>query len=79
MLILMTQVFFELGFVTIENGLAKIVENPPKKDLMSAKIYQERKQQMELERTLLYAPYKDLREWFDLRLNGQTVSEEEQY
>ncbi|MGX9135386.1 single-stranded-DNA-specific exonuclease RecJ [Rummeliibacillus sp. JY-2-4R] len=79
MLIFMTQVFFELGFVTIENGLAKIVEHPPKKDLTSANIYQERKQQMELERTLLYAPYKDLREWFDLRLNGQSVSEEEQY
>ncbi|MFJ8262283.1 single-stranded-DNA-specific exonuclease RecJ [Rummeliibacillus sp. NPDC094406] len=78
MLIFMTQVFFELGFVTIENGLAKIVDDPPKKDLTSAKIYQERSQQMDLEQTLLYAPYKDLRDWFDLRLNGQAVSEEEQ-
>lgn len=31
MLIFMTQVFFELGFVTIENGLAKVVDHPPKK------------------------------------------------
>jgi len=76
-LIFMTQVFFELGFVTIENGLAQIVDNPPKKDLTSANIYQERQQQMELEQTLLYAPYKDLREWFDLRMKSQTVSEEE--
>lgn len=78
MLIFMTQVFFELGFVTIENGLAKVVDHPPKKELTSAKIYQQRAQQMDLEQTLLYAPYKDLREWFDLRLNGQSVSEEEQ-
>lgn len=78
MLIFMTQVFFELGFVTIDNGLAKIVDHPPKKELTSAKIYQQRAQQMALEQTLLYAPYKDLREWFDLRLNGQSVSEEEQ-
>lgn len=78
MLIFMTQVFFELGFVTIENGLAKIVDHPPKQDLTSAKIYQQRAQQMDLEQTLLYAPYKDLREWFDQRLNGQAVSEEEQ-
>lgn len=70
MLIFMTQVFFELGFVTIENGLAKIVDHPPKQDLTSAKIYQQRAQQMDLEQTLLYAPYKDLREWFDQRLNG---------
>lgn len=78
MLIFMTKVFFELGFVTIENGLAKIVDHPPKKALTSAKIYQERSLQMELEKTLLYAPYKDLRKWFDIRINGQAVSEEEQ-
>lgn len=78
MLIFMTQVFFELGFVTIENGLAKIVEGAPKKQLSSATVYKTRAQQMDLEQTLLYAPYKDLREWFDARLFAQTVSEEEQ-
>lgn len=77
MLIFMTQVFFELEFVTIENGLAKIVDNPPKRDLTSAAIYKERTQQLALEKTLLYAPYKDLRQWFDERIH-QTVSEEEQ-
>ncbi|MFE6167679.1 single-stranded-DNA-specific exonuclease RecJ [Viridibacillus arvi] len=78
MLIFMTQVFFELGFVTIENGLAKIVEGAPKKQLSSANVYKTRAQQMDLEQTLLYAPYKDLRQWFDARLSAQTVSEEEQ-
>lgn len=77
MLIFMTQVFFELEFVTIENGLAKIVDSPPKRDLTSAAIYKERMQQLALEQTLLYAPYKDLRQWFDERIH-QTVSEEEQ-
>lgn len=76
MLIFMTQVFFELKFVTIENGLAKIVDNPPKRDLTSAVVYKERMQQLALEQTLLYAPYTDLRQWFDERVH-QTVSEEE--
>ena len=76
MLIFMTQVFFELEFVTIENGLAKIVDNPPKRDLTSAVVYKERTQQLALEQTLLYAPYTDLRQWFDERVH-QTVSEEE--
>ena len=77
MLIFMSQVFFELEFVTIENGLAKIVDHPPKRELTSAKIYEERMQQLALEKTLLYAPYKDLRQWFDVRIH-QAVSEEEQ-
>ncbi|GEK34368.1 single-stranded-DNA-specific exonuclease RecJ [Kurthia sibirica] len=77
MLIFMTQVFFELKFVTIENGLAKIVENPQKREITSAEIYIERTEQVALEQKLLYAKYTDLRRWFEECLQPQTVSEEE--
>ena len=77
MLIFMTQVFFELKFVTIENGLAKIIDNPDKRAIESATIYKERKEQVALEQKLLYAQYMDLRDWLDLCRQEQSVSEEE--
>ncbi|MEG0381162.1 MAG: single-stranded-DNA-specific exonuclease C-terminal domain-containing protein, partial [Kurthia sp.] len=78
MLIFMTQVFFELKFVTIDNGLAKIVDEPAKASIESATIYKEREEQVILEQKLLYAKYTDLRQWFEEGMASQTVSEEEQ-
>ncbi|HEY4532145.1 MAG TPA: single-stranded-DNA-specific exonuclease RecJ, partial [Kurthia sp.] len=77
MLIFMTQVFFELKFVTIDDGLAKIVDNPDKRTIESALIYKERTEQVALEEKLLYAQYKDLRNWFEQCLTKQPLSEEE--
>lgn len=77
MLIFMTQVFFELKFVTIENGLAKIVDQPDKREIESAKIYKERTEQVALEEKLLYAQYMDLRSWLEECMNTRPVSEEE--
>lgn len=77
MLIFMTQVFFELKFVTIENGLAKIVDNPEKRDIESADIYKERTEQVALEEKLLYAQYSDLRNWIEQCMTEQSISEEE--
>lgn len=65
----MTNVFYELGFVTIENGLTSIVENAPKSNLSDAKAYQLREKQIQLEHDLLYASYRDLKDWFDKRLS----------
>ena len=64
----MTNVFFELGFVTIENGLTTIVENAPKRGLHTAPCYQKRAYQIELEQKLLYATYIELKQWFNERM-----------
>ena len=66
----MTKVFFELGFVTIENGLTTVNENAPKKALSDAPSYKMRSQQIELEQRLLYATYSELKQWFDERLSS---------
>lgn len=73
----MSKVFSELGFVKIENGLVSVIETVGKRDLSEAPSYQERELQMELEKVLLYAPYMELKRWFDLIRNG-TVDGEEQ-
>ena len=67
----MTNVFSELGFVTIENGLTTVVENAPKSNLNEANAYKMREQQIELEQKLLYATYRELKQWFDERLSSQ--------
>jgi single-stranded-DNA-specific exonuclease len=77
-LFFMTEVFFDLGFVKINNGRIDIQESGEKRDLAESEVYQSREQQMQLEQKLLYAPYMELRQWFDTRLVEQTVPEEEQ-
>lgn len=66
----MTKVFFELRFVTIENGLATVNENAPKTALSEAPSYKLRSQQIELEQKLLYATYIELKQWFNERLSS---------
>ncbi|QBP40804.1 single-stranded-DNA-specific exonuclease RecJ [Paenisporosarcina antarctica] len=77
-LFFMTEVFFDLGFVKMNNGRIDMQETAVKRDLAESMIYQSREQQMQLEQKLLYAPYMELRQWFDKRLAEQTVPEEEQ-
>lgn len=72
----MTKVFSELGFVKIENGFASIVETLGKRELAEAPAYKERERQMKLEERLLYAPYMELKKWFDT-LRNETVNGEE--
>ena len=73
----MSKVFSELGFVKIENGFASVMETVGKRDLTEAPSYKERERQIELEKRLLYAPYMELKQWFDTVRNG-TVDREEQ-
>ena len=73
----MSKVFSELGFVKIENGFASVMETAGKRDLTEAPAYKERERQIELEEKLLYAPYMELKQWFDTMRNG-TVDREEQ-
>ncbi|HWL12231.1 MAG TPA: single-stranded-DNA-specific exonuclease C-terminal domain-containing protein, partial [Ureibacillus sp.] len=70
----MTNVFFELGFVTIVNGLTSVNINAPKQALTEAKVYKQRTEQIELEQQLLYAPYLELKQWFNERMREYNYS-----
>ena len=73
----MSKVFSELGFVKIENGLVSFVETTVKRDLSEAPAYKEQKRQMALEERLLYAPYMELKRWFDTIRSGTNDDGEE--
>jgi len=65
----MTQVFFELDFVKMESGLTTVNVNAPKQALTEAPSYKQRSEQIEMEQKLVYAPYIELKQWFDERLH----------
>ncbi|WP_353855095.1 single-stranded-DNA-specific exonuclease RecJ [Bacillus sp. Bos-x628] len=64
-IIFMTKVFFELGFVKIENGVLSIVLDAPKKDLTASASYTAKQRLMELDQTLTYSSAKELKEWLN--------------
>lgn len=67
----MSQVFFELKFVTIENGVISTNFSSQKRDLTESKTYAQKQMQIELEKTLLYTSYMQLKEWFEERFSQQ--------
>lgn len=64
----MSKVFLELGFVTIDNGLITVAPNVEKKALADAPSYKMRERQLQLEQTLVYATYNELKMWFHERM-----------
>ncbi|MCM3086638.1 single-stranded-DNA-specific exonuclease RecJ [Bhargavaea ginsengi] len=76
--IFMTKVFFELGFVTMENGLATVVDNPPKRDLSESESYSGLERQINIEQSLLYSPYQELRQVIGSILDAPETAKEEQ-
>lgn len=73
----MSKVFSELGFVKMEDGMITFLETTTKRDLAEAPAYQKRERQMELEKRLLYAPYTELKQWFDDIRSGTNDGEEQ--
>jgi single-stranded-DNA-specific exonuclease len=73
----MSQVFFELKFVTIVNGFISLNPVKTKKDLSESLAYQKKQQQYELENELLYSSYNELKAWFDERMKESVTFEEE--
>ena len=63
LLIFMIQVFFEVGFVKINDCVMNGVSNPAKADLHHAPSYQLREQQIVAEETLLYSKSAALQVW----------------
>ena len=64
----MTQVFFELNFVKMESGLTTVNVDAPKQALSEAPSYKQRSEQIDMEQKLVYAPYIELKQWFDERM-----------
>ncbi|MBP2966637.1 single-stranded-DNA-specific exonuclease C-terminal domain-containing protein, partial [Acinetobacter baumannii] len=63
LLIFMINVFFDLGFVTIEDGLMAKVDQPINKPLQESKIYQEYEEKIEMEKLFLYSNINEIKEW----------------
>lgn len=72
----MTQVFFELKFVTMENGLISLNKSINKRDLAESVIYQQKQAQIKLENELLYSSFQQLKDWLDQVIHGTVTSEE---
>ena len=54
----MSQVFFELNFVTMDNGLISLNKNINKRDLTDSDTYQQKQAQLKLEKDLLYSSFQ---------------------
>ncbi|MCM3663877.1 single-stranded-DNA-specific exonuclease RecJ [Mesobacillus subterraneus] len=72
----MSQVFFELEFVKINNGFISLEKNVPKRDLSESKTYQHKVQAFTLENELLYSSYEQLKAWFDQYIQESVKNEE---
>ncbi|RKQ37887.1 single-stranded-DNA-specific exonuclease RecJ [Oceanobacillus halophilus] len=76
-IVFISKVFFELGFVKIDNGVIQINPNPNKRDLSDSKLYQERLNRIQMEKTLYYSNYEELRNWFSSYISDLQTAKEE--
>lgn len=76
-IIFISNVFFELGFVKIENGVIELETNPEKKDLSDSKLYQERLNRADIEKQLYYSNYEELKMWMESCMDYLNIPEEE--
>jgi single-stranded-DNA-specific exonuclease len=72
----MSQVFFDLEFVKINNGFISLEKNVPKRDLSESKTYQKKQATFALENELLYSSFEQLKSWFDQVVQGSVQNEE---
>lgn len=76
-IIFIAQVFQELNFIMIHDGVVEIHPQPEKKDLQESKLYQGRLNQGEIEKVLYYSNYETLKRWFNNCMDNTGVPEEE--
>jgi single-stranded-DNA-specific exonuclease len=77
-IVFMAKVFFELDFVTINNGIISLKQNTKKRDLAESTTYQLKMAQISLENDLLYSSFQQLKNWFDQLMQGSANHEEEE-
>ena len=71
----MTQVFFELKFVTIKDGVIFMAEEMKKRDLTESNTYREKINHLQLEKELVYSTYQQLYAWFETIRNHKEVEQ----
>lgn len=57
----MTEVFVELGFITREHDILRTLDQPIKKELHESPLFQQKGELMDVQNTLLYANYDQVR------------------
>ncbi|HCY7046138.1 TPA: single-stranded-DNA-specific exonuclease RecJ [Staphylococcus aureus] len=65
----MLKVFLDLKFVTQEDGLIRINQQPDKRSIDSSKVYQLRQQRMDVEKQLLYQDFSEIKNWIKSQLS----------
>ncbi|MFT8319928.1 MAG: single-stranded-DNA-specific exonuclease RecJ [Bacillus sp. (in: firmicutes)] len=76
-IVFMTKVFFELNFVTMEDGFVLLNKAAEKRDLTESPSFLQKQAQFTLEQELIYSSYEQLKNWFDLILKKSVNNEEE--
>ncbi|MCZ0756120.1 single-stranded-DNA-specific exonuclease RecJ [Anoxybacillus sp. J5B_2022] len=71
----MVQVFLDLQFLTLQNGVVELVNQPAKRDLMDSPTYRLKQAQLELEKMFLYSSYEQLKRTFS-EIRGSQLYEE---
>lgn len=72
-----SQVFNELEFVQVENGVVKLAAAPSKRDLSESSLYQKQVSRLEIEAVLYYSSYQELKEWISLQITENGTHKEE--
>jgi single-stranded-DNA-specific exonuclease len=72
----MTQVFFELEFVTIKDGVIFLSHLTEKRDLTESKTYRKKFEQLQVEKELVYSAYQQLKEMLETIRNDSFVHKE---
>jgi single-stranded-DNA-specific exonuclease len=73
----MAEVFFELEFVKIENGLLTLQPIKVKRDLSESTSYQQKKEKLAVENELCYSSYRSLMQFFEGVYSPRVREEEE--
>jgi single-stranded-DNA-specific exonuclease len=72
----MSRVFYELDFVTINNGLITLTKEKQKRDLTDSRTYRLKQEQYSLENELLFSNFQQLKNWFNQYLDESVMNEE---
>ncbi len=72
----MSKVFYELDFVTINNGLISLNKQAQKRDLTDSITFQQKQAQSNLEKELLFSSYQELKKWFSAIIEEAVEFEE---
>ncbi|MFB1051633.1 single-stranded-DNA-specific exonuclease RecJ [Paraliobacillus sp. JSM ZJ581] len=71
------KVFSELEFVKINDGIIRPVDQPSKRDLTESQLYQKVIEQAEIEKTMYYSTYQELKDWLTSQMEQHRSIKEE--